>query len=207
MIEKDVAPEGYMTDSQGRLVPIGMIKPIDLLRDQTVRALIQRAKDLNEQMVNFKADAFDDIDTFIETSAEQYKVKVGGKKGGISLYSFDGRYQITRSFQELIRFDEQLQAAKALIDECLTDWTAESKDEVKVIVNDAFRVNQQGHVRTQEVLRLRRLNIKDPRWVSAMEAITNAITVVGTKPYVRLYERVGQDGATYRQIPLDIATL
>ena len=32
-------PQGYMQDPQGRLVPEGMVKDIDKLRDQTVQKL------------------------------------------------------------------------------------------------------------------------------------------------------------------------
>ena len=199
-------PNGYMKDAQGRLVPESMVKPIDQLRNQTVLAIVDQAKNLNGILAKFKTVTFADIDAFIDTSAEQYDTKVGGQKGYITLFSFDGRYKVQRSVQELVRFDEQLQVAKSLIDECITDWASASRYEIKVLVNDAIRVNQEGQVRTQQVLGLRRLAIQDTRWKSAMDAIGNAIQVVGTKAYIRVYERIG-DTENYKAISLDIATL
>jgi hypothetical protein len=197
---------GYFTDPQGRLVPDHMVKPIDRLRDQTVRTLVHQAMGLSALLAKFKADAFSDIATFIETSAEQYEVKVGGDKGNITLYSFDGRYKVVRQIQENIKFDERLQAAKALIDQCITEWATGSRDEIKVLVNDAFKVDQEGHVSTNRVLGLRRLNITDAKWRRAMDAIGESVQVIGSRSYVRLYERIG-DTDKYQAISLDVASV
>ena len=197
-------PKGYMEDAQGRLVPEGMVKDIDKLRDQTVRSLVQQAAALNAQLRQFKLAAFSDIAAFVQTSAEQYDVKLGGDKGNLTLISYDGRYKLVRQVQENLRFDERLQAAKALIDECITAWSAGSSDEIKVLVNDAFKVDREGDVNTNRVLGLRRLNIQDPKWQRAMQAIGDSISVVGSRSYVRVYERI--DGTDqYRAIPLDVA--
>ena len=137
-------------------------------------------------------------------SAEEYGAKIGGKKGNVSLLSFDGRYKIQRAVQESINFDERLQAARALIDECLTEWTEGARPEVVALVNDAFRTDTKGEIRTARVLALRRLEITDKRWQQAMKAIGEACQVVGSKSYIRVYERVG-DTDQYKPISLDIA--
>ncbi|WP_404823056.1 DUF3164 family protein [Pseudomonas capsici] len=197
-------PEGFWQDAQGRLVHESMIKPIDVERDRLVRDLVQRADKINSELTTFKAGAFGDIEAFVEMSAEQYAVKLGGKKGNVTLYSFDGRFKIQRAVQESIAFDERLQAARALIDECLRDWTEGARPEVATLANDAFRTDAQGEIRTARVLALRRLDIKDERWQRAMTAIGEACQVVGSKSYIRLYKRVG-DSDQYRPISLDIA--
>ncbi|MDF5991297.1 DUF3164 family protein [Pseudomonas aeruginosa] len=155
-------------------------------------------------MLDFKLATFGDIEAFITLSAEQYQAKVGGKKGNASLVSFDGRYKVIRAMADNIAFDERLQAAKALIDECLHEWTEGARAEVITLINDAFRVDQAGNIRTGSVLALRRLQIDDERWRRAMQAIGEAVQVVSTKAYVRIQERVG-DTDQYRSIPLDIA--
>lgn len=199
-------PPGYMQDPHGRLVPEAMVKPIDMLRDQTVRRIVDQAHQLSKALAAFKAQAFSDVATFVETSAEQWDAKVGGNKGNVTLITYDGRYKLIRQVQELIRFDEQLQAAKALIDECITDWATGSRDEIKVLVNDAFNVNKEGMVNTQRVLSLRRLNIADEKWKRAMDAISASLTVTGSRSYIRVYERVG-DTDKYVQIGLDLASV
>lgn len=196
-------PEGFRQDAQGRLVPETHIKPIDLARDALVREIVEKAKALNRAIAEFKAATFDDIAAFVQLSAEEYRVRLGGKKGNVQLLSFDGRYKVLRAIQENIAFDERLQAAKALIDECLAEWVEGARSELRVLVNDAFRVDQAGNIRTGQVLSLRRLAIDDSRWQQAMSAIAEAVQVVGSKSYVRVYER--DANGEYRPIALDIA--
>ncbi|MBA6098923.1 DUF3164 family protein, partial [Pseudomonas juntendi] len=119
--------------------------------------------------------------------------------------SFDGQYKVVLAAQDNIRFDERLQAARALIDECLTEWTQDARSEVRAIVNEAFRADKQGEISTGRVLALRRMEIKDARWQRAMEAIGDAVQVVGSKSYIRVYQRVGES-EQYVPIPLDIAS-
>ncbi|QTD89444.1 DUF3164 family protein [Burkholderia anthina] len=199
-------PAGYVRDARGRLVPESLVAPIEQLRDQTITSLIDEAKRLQSAMVDFKTRAFGDIAAFVETSHEQYGVKVGGVKGNISLITFNGQYKIVRQIAEHIQFDERLQAAKELIDECLREWTEGSNDKVKVLINEAFQVDKEGNVNTGSILALRRLAIDDPKWKKAMQAIGDSIRVTGSKPYIRLYERV-DDTDEYRAISLDLAAI
>lgn len=205
MTDHDPIPAGYRRDAQGRLVPEAMIKPLDLARDQLVLDLVARARQVSDTLVAFRERAFDDIEALVELAHEQYGATLGGVKGNLTLQSFDGRYRVLRATQEAITFDERLQAAKSLIDECLRDWTEGARAEVITLINDAFRVDQSGKIRTGSVLALRRLKIDDERWKRAMDAIGEAVQVVGSKSYVRVYERVG-DTDRYEQIPLDVAS-
>lgn len=197
-------PDGYMQDQAGRLVPLSTVKPIDIERDKLVADIINKARTLNGQIATFKSAVFGDIGAFIELSAEQYGAKVGGQKGNVTLMSFDGRYKVQRAIAEHISFDERLQAAKSLIDECITDWSQGSRPEIQVLVNNAFQVDKEGNINTGRVLGLRRMQISDDRWQRAMSAISEAVQVVGSKSYIRVYERIGDSGE-YRAIALDVA--
>ncbi|OEC61318.1 DUF3164 family protein [Pseudomonas sp. ENNP23] len=197
---------GLWRDAQGRLVPIEMIKAIDQERDRLVRQLVGRAYELNQELAQFKAAAFGDVDAFVDLSAEQYDVHLGGKKGNVTLVTFDGSYKVIRAKADSIVFDERLQAARALIDECLADWTEGARPEVTLLINDAFRTDTKGEIRTASVLALRRLAIEDERWKRAMTAIGEACQVASTTSYLRLYERVG-DTDQYVPISLDIAKI
>ena len=196
-------PEGYMQDATGKLVPNHLVKPIDKERDDLVRAIVKGAQSLSRDLARFKEAWFEDIEAFMDLSVERYDVQLGGRKGNVTLTSYDGKYRVLRAISELITFDEGLQAAKALIDECIADWSGGADDKIKVLVNDAFQVNK-GRSDTQRVLGLRKLEIDDPKWKRAMEAISDAVTVHGTRSYIRIYERIG-DSDKYRQISLDMA--
>ena len=199
-------PAGYWRDGEGRLIPENMVKPIDRARDDLVRELVGKAKAASAVLADFKAKAFGDIGAFVEMSGEQYGVKLGGVKGNVTLLSFDGRFKIVRQIQEHLVFDERLQAAKQLIDECIQAWTEGSSDEIKALINDAFQVNKEGNINTARVLGLKRLNINDEKWLRAMQAIADSVQVAGSKPYIRIYERVG-DTDQYQPISLDVAAV
>lgn len=199
-------PAGYRADASGRLIPESMIKPIDLTRDALVQEIARQAKIVSDGLREFKNRVFTDINAFVELSAEEYGVKLGGKKGNLTLYSFDGAFKIQVAIAERMQFDERMQAAKHLIDECITDWSQGSRDEIKVLVQDAFQTDQEGKINTGRVLGLRRLKIDDEKWTTAMKAIGESLQVVGSKEYVRFYERIaGSD--EYRPISLDVAAV
>jgi len=194
---------GFRKDSQGRLIHEDKIKPIDRARDELVMEIVNRALALNHLLREFKTSSFDDIKAFVELSAEQFRARIGGEKGNVTLMSFDGSYKVVRQIQEAIRFDERLQAAKGLIDECLVEWTEGARVELRALINDAFRVDQAGNIRTAQVMGLRRLPIEDDRWQRAMQAIGEAVQVIGSKAYVRVYQRDAM--GKYQPITLDMA--
>lgn len=205
-MSQETIPSGYWRDAEGRLIPESMVKPIDRARDELVRDLVAKAATLSSDLAAFKAAAFADVGAFVEMSAEEYGVKVGGNKGNITLVSFDGRYKVVRQVSETVVFDERLQAAKALIDECIHAWAEGSRDEIKALINDAFQVNREGRINTGRVLGLRRLDIRDEAWQRAMTAISDSVRVAGSKPYIRVYERIGESDQ-YRAISLDVAAV
>ncbi len=205
-MNKENIPAGYRKDATGRLIPESMIKPVDMKRDELVRVIAEQAKAMQEQLREFKRNVFHNINAFVEYSAKEYGVSMGGKKGNLTLYSFDGAFKVQIAIAEHMVFDERLQAAKHLIDECITDWSQSSRDEIKVLVQGAFQTDKEGKINTGRVLELRRLDIKDKKWAQAMKAIGESLQVVGSKEYVRFYERVeGTD--EYRPISLDVAAV
>lgn len=206
MINTEQIPAGYWKDADGRLVHETLIKPIDRTRDQLVRELVAKAKGEAMALAKFKAAAFADIAAFVELSAEQYGVKLGGTKGNISLVSYDGAFKVVRQVQDAIVFDERLQVAKKLIDNCIQRWAEGGNVNIRALVNDAFQVNREGRINTSRVLGLRRLDIVDDEWARAMQAISDSVRTSGSSTYVRCYERVGNSDQ-YTPISLDVAAV
>ncbi len=198
------APAGYWRDASGNLVPIGKIKEIDKLRNQVVYDLCSMAEGKSMELTNFKAAAMMEVASFVALSLDQYQVKAGGEKGNVTLVSFDGRYKIVRQMQDKITFGEQLMAAKALIDECVVEWAKDANDNIKALVNHAFQTDKEGKINTGRVLALRRLDIADPKWAIAMQAIADSMQTASTKPYVRFYRR-NETTMDYAPINLDVA--
>ena len=205
-MDQSPVPEGYMRNAQGHLVPLELVKPIDQERDRLVRELVALAKDLNARLVAGKSKMFGDVAAFVELSAEQYGVKRGGTKGNITLPTYDGAFKLQIATAENMTFDERLQAAKTLIDECINEWAKGSRPEIMVLVQQAFQTDKEGNLNVGRILGLRRLEIADQRWQEAMKAISESVQVIGTKQYVRLYERVG-DSDRYAPIALDMVAV
>jgi Protein of unknown function (DUF3164) len=204
--ETKPVPEGYLSDSKGCLWPIESVRKIDMLRDTLVKDIVARAKEQQEQLKAFKSGVFSHIETFIDMSAAEYGVTMGGTKGNVSLLSFDGRFKVQRAIAETLAFDERLQVAKELIDQCIHLWSEGTNANIMALINGAFQVDKEGRVNTARILSLRRLDIKDAKWDTAMKAIGESIQVVGSKTYFRVYERVG-DSEQYQAISLDIAAV
>ncbi|TND55333.1 sulfate transporter [Aeromonas veronii] len=190
-------------NAQGHWVPENLIAPADKLRDEVVLAIIAAAREQHAQLAAFKIGAMQQIADFVDLSAEQYGVAWGGTKGNVTLLSFDGRYKLIRAVGEHRKFDERIQAAKALIDQCIERWSDGASSEIRALVDHAFRVSKSGHIDVNQVLSLRQLNIDDPDWLLAMQAAVDAIQVTGTSQYLRLYERDAH--GRYIQMSLDLA--
>lgn len=199
-------PEGYKEGSDGALVPVEKIKPQHLLEDEMVRQLTQGAMSLHEALSAFKAAALQRAGAYLDLLAQEYDTRRGGKEGNVTFRTFDGRLEMQVSVAKNLSFGPELQQAKHLIDGCIERWSEGANDNIRVLVNDAFQVNQQGRIDTQRVLGLRRLKIDDADWLRAMDAIADALRVHSTKTYLRFYAVDPGTGAK-RAIPLDLAAL
>ncbi|WP_066569572.1 DUF3164 family protein [Snodgrassella sp. CFCC 13594] len=195
----------YRKDAKGNLVPIDNIRPIDMMRDELVQEIVGRAQACADNLAEFKRSAMDDIAAFVQLSADRYDVKVGGRKGNITLHSFDGNYRLQLAVQDTLSFDEGLQAAKQLIDECIDEWTVGSRSEVRALINAAFDTDKEGNISTARVLGLRRLQINDAKWQKAMDALSDSLQVVTSKSFVRVYRRL--ENEEYQLLNLDIAKI
>lgn len=197
-------PEGYMQNATGDLVRIENVRDHDLLRDQVALDIAAKAKQLEQALTKFKSETLSDIEDLISIAAEKYGKKMGGKKGNVSILSYDGRYKILRVHADQITFTEELKAARALFNDCINNWAKGANDHLRTLIGSAFKTNGKGELKKSELLKLLRHKIDDPNYQKACEALKDSILVVGTTTYLRVYERVGKTDQ-YRQIALDVA--
>ena len=201
-------PEGYMENAQGHLVPVAQVRPIDKARDEFVKETVAKAREVQRIIRDFKRESMSGISAFVQLSAERYGAKIGGEKGNVTLETYDRKLRLVRQVSETLAFDEGLMAAKALIDECLSDWCEQAPGELRAVVEQAFRVNKEGRINTNAVLALRKLNISDERWMNAMQAFpwptpgpisvcTSGTSSASTTPFLwtwRRYRNVAPGG-------------
>lgn len=186
---EELAGKVYMKDMRGALVPLEVIKAQDVLMDETVRRIMYFATDLSDQVARFKQHTADDIYGHLELLAQEYGTIRGGAKGNVMLITHDGLMKILVRVQERVAFGPELQAAKALVDECLLDWTADAAAELRVVVAQSFQVDKQGQVSPGRMFSLLRYDIKDERWLEAMRAIRDSMRPIGSKEYFNFYRR------------------
>ncbi len=197
----------YMTDARGSLVPVELVKPQNLLEDEVVRKIIGFALALSNQVGRFKAHTFEDLGDFEALLDQQYGIANAGKrgtKGNRTFMTHDGLFAVEIRVQDHVDFGPELQIAKALIDECLTEWAADARPEIRAIVTRAFNTDKAGQINRSEVFMLLRLEIADQRWQRAMAAIRDAMRVVGSKTYVRCLMRENAE-ARWQTITIDLA--
>lgn len=195
--------EGFRANHKGHLVPVETIRPIDLARDDFVAECYAKGLALQQQMAAFKAELLGDIGAFVDLALERYGASLGGEKGNIQLTSYDGQTRVLLAVQDSIAFDEGLVAAKALVDECVREWTEGSRPEIQAIINDAFQTDKAGLISTTRVIGLRRLNINDEKWLRAMQALSDSLKPQCSKEYVRVERR--NAGGRWEALRFDLA--
>ena len=190
---------GMVKDAQGRLVPAEMVKPQDEQRDNLVRELFDRYARLQTACQAFREQADAEIDAHLALVQERYGVKRSGQMGNLVLTSYDGELRVVRAVDKVIAFSDEIHAAKKLIFECVSEWVDGARPELKLVAEDAFKQDKQGHLSADRILGLLRWDIKDARWQTAMQAIKDSIRVQSTRTYLRFYRRIGE--GQYAHIP------
>lgn len=184
-------------NAAGHLIPVDQVSESDKMKDELAKQLCDEADALKAQIAAFKARAMGEMNAARTLIFEKFGAKIGGAKGGFAIKSFDGGCEAEVSVAERVSFGVELQAAKALIDECIETW-ADAGDldpRIRALVEHAFQVNKAGRIDTQRVLGLRKIPMKDrdgvpdAGWARAMEAVTEALNVDGSATYLRFYRR------------------
>ncbi|MGO7018755.1 DUF3164 family protein [Rhizobium leguminosarum] len=193
-----------MHDAKGNLVPLENMKAEHKLEDEIVRKITAFAEELSAQIARFRGHTMTDLGDLDALLAQEYGAKIGGAKGNRTYQTFDGLMKVQVQISDFVDFGPQLQVAKKLLDECLMEWSADSRPEIRAVITKAFNTEKEGQVNRSEIFMLLRLDIDDPRWQDAMRAIREAMRITGSKEYVRFYKRASvTDG--WQAITIDLA--
>lgn len=201
-----VGDKAYMPDAKGNLVPVSSIKTQHLMEDAAVRKIIAFARPLSAQIIRFREHSMADLAAFDRDLEQHYGlVKRGRKgKGNVTYMTVDGLLKVEVKTADDIVFGPELQVAKGLIDECLIEWSAESRPEIQTIIANAFDTEREGRINRAAIYMLLRYESDDARWQRAMDAIRDSMKVVGRREYIRFFFRERpEDG--FSNISIDIA--
>ena len=121
-----------------------------------------------------------DMDRFLESVAAEYGENW---KGNALLRNFDQSKEVQVKYGQTIGFDERLQIAKQLIDKCIEKWSEGSDMKIRMLVNQAFKVDKKGQLDSKMILSLRQVKINDKDWKQAMELIADSVKIENRRKY------------------------
>lgn len=197
---------GFWINGRGEAVHKDMIKANEQLRDELVERFIEAAKNLSGLIAVFKTEVNEQVDGYFNLLLQNYNLdeKAKSKKGNLQLENFSSTAKIEIRVSELLTFDEKLQVAKMKIDEYLKEATKDASVEIQTLIMKAFEVDKKGNIDSKKIFALKSYEIRDPRWLEAMEIIDESKQVSSTKSYIRFYVRENTD-QDWQIVPLDIA--
>ncbi|MCK9332751.1 MAG: DUF3164 family protein [Candidatus Cloacimonetes bacterium] len=200
--------KGWWLNNRGESVHKDLVRVNEQLRDEMVEGLIGDAKQISKSILDFKGHSAEKIDSYFGLLLQNYGIdeKAKTKKGNITLENFSGTKRVEVRVSETLHFDEKIQIAKLKIDEYLMDVTKDSLPEIITLITRAFEVDKEGNIDSKKIFALKSYDIKDPRWVEAMEIIDESKKIAYTKSYIRFYTRENIEDV-WKLIPIDMAAV
>lgn len=195
---------GLWLDPSGNPIPHKFIPPRDKQKEKMLVKLTKEAKRANKTLKNCKALVEDEVENFLLYITQQEGV-APNSGGNYTFTGFSGDMQVEVKVKALQEMDERLGQAKALIDQCLERWAEGGKEELRLVVFDAFKVDKKQKVDMFRILSLRRLKIKDPQWNDAMRLIGESVKTTGSKVYYHIREK--DASGKMKPILLDFAAI
>ena len=194
----------HLPGPKGVKIPVANYKAQDLLQHEMVYFLTDYAQDLSAEIARFNGHSRADLAQFDALLAQEYGVTRDPEfKGNRTYTSADGKRQVKISLNDRVTYGPELQAAKLLLDELITENASGAGPVLMPLVNLAFRIDKEGKVDPNLLRAIRRLEVPDHRWKDICRAIDDAERVVDTTSYIRFY--VIPEGRKPELIPLDIA--
>lgn len=200
----DVHGQPHMRTGTGALVPVDTIPALKKIRDEVVRREFGFAIALSEQISRFRAHTMARLGEFDALMQQEYNVTVGGDKGNRCYTSVDGLWKIEVRVQDRLAFDDGMLAAKALFDECMREWGADTRPELQAMISNAFNVDKEGQINRTSIFILLGVASEDVRFQEGQRALREAMYVIGSKEYLRFsFRETYRD--RWRTLTIDLA--
>lgn len=192
----------YWIDGEGASWPLKAVSKKDQKRDALVESLVADAVKLRMIISQMKQSMLAQVREYLDSVADDYGEKW---QGNARIRNFSHTMEVEINIAKLLTFDETLHVAKVKIDKCITAWAEGSRTEIVALVNQAFQVNQKGQMDVKALLKLPRIQSKNPDWLEAMELIKNSVTVQSTKQYMNF--RVKREDGSWETVVLNFSAV
>lgn len=198
--------QGDWLNRNGKFIPVENIQPKFKKRDAVVTKIVERAIKLQDRMIKDKKDFILMGVAYLMYLEKKHGIKDKKIEGNLTLSDYANTLQVKLSVNNMITFDEELNVAKKLIDECLRKWTKNSSVNLRSIVDEAFNIDKKGRVNTWMILRLTRLKINNKVWKRAMQMIIDSMEISGTRQYFTFKYRKDKD-SLWKSLNLNFSSL
>jgi len=187
-------------DAEGREIPGRFISRQKRKADKVVESVFRDVKRYREQTAKVKQRIEKKVEEYLKYLAEEYKT---GKdwKGNAVIMNIAQDKRIGVQVHTRVEFDERIMIAKQKIDSCLSRWSDGAKEELRMIVQQAFSVNRKGMYDRKQLFGLMKLQIRDKEWQDAMELIKESMQVVIYKTYMYFEER--NERGEWKRLPMN----
>jgi hypothetical protein len=198
--------EGSWINRNGKPVPERNIPKHIKRRDKTVTQIMGIVSKLQARMIADKAKTRKLIEQYCKYVANVSDNSDLTPEGNIQLSDYANLNQVSLYTNQLIGFDERLNIAKGLINKCITKWSKGTNANLRVIVDNAFKMDKQGNLNRALILQLFQIEIQDKNWKKAIALIKDSIYTKETKQYLKIAKRNSTEDK-FQGVTLDMSTL
>lgn len=179
---KKLPPE--MLDGRGKMITTGVIREEHLVKHFSVERMFKKVASIENQLGKAKAQIMRELEKY-QNWIVKYNNMEDAKFENLTLANYSNTLQVQmKTNNDIVEFDENLQLAKVKIDSCFARWGEASHQNLKVLVDDYFKVGKKGLVNKNSILGLFKFDMKDTEWDEAMELIKKSIVTRVKRSYI-----------------------
>lgn len=197
---------GDWVNRNGKLIPSKNIPKHIRKRDMTVTKIIKMALTLQKQMKSTKEKMHKAVIDYCKFVAEVKESSDLTPDGNLQLSDYANLNLVSLYQNQIIGFDEQLNVAKAIINKCLVKWSKDSNVNLRIVVDNAFKLDSKGNLNKSMILSLCQIEINDKDWTKAISLIKSSIFAKETRQYLKIATRE-KTSDKFQGVVLDMSTL
>lgn len=182
--------EEMIRNCNGCLVQVSRLRPDVVLTDGVARSIVRKMQALAAHNARVKKEIFEEAQAYQDLMFEQYRARIGGRRGGLTISSFNDLQKVVFQTTDYSRVTAALPAAQALMSEILDDLTRDVGPDLRTLIMAAFeRDEKTGKVNVQELNGLKKYKLNHAKWPDFIRALNDAIEPAGSKEGIRAYTR------------------
>ncbi|WP_264521176.1 DUF3164 family protein [Flavobacterium sp. N1994] len=194
-------------DESGTAIPYNRINKVERLHEKKSAQLLKEALSISSRLRDFKVLIQDTCAEAYEAFMQSKDVKKSNK-GNYTWFNFNRTIKIEVNVSEPIKFDDlTITAAKAKLDEFLTDNIDAKNGFIKEMIIKSFETQRSGQLDVKDVLKLTQFKerVNNPLFSEAIDLITSAIRRPASKTYFRIWMKDGT--GEYQNIDLNLSSI